>query len=389
MRYIKAHRFWDKDNSFDSKGNVCILTSAHSAFDTRIFHKQAKTLAKTGYGVTLIAQHDKDEIVDGVRIISLPKPHNRLQRMIKLTFQILRTSLKEKANVYHFHDPELIPIGLFLKLFTNAKIIYDVHEDYPATIRKRKWLPFFMRNIAADVFNLFEKICFYLFDAVIPATKSISKRFKGHKVVILHNYPILHYTTDKVNPKSYHKENTIIYAGAIRETYGISKIVKSLEYIDENLQVKLKLLGKFIDSNFEAKITSMEVFSKKVDFIGFVPHKEVYSHLSTADIGLVLFHPLPNYIEAMPNKLFEYMSAGLPVIASNFPLWKEIVEGNNCGLTVNPLNLKEIVNTIEYLLKRPELMEEMGKNSRKVVLEKYNWEQESKKLLNLYANILD
>ena len=368
------------------KNKICILTSVHPSFDTRIFHKQAKSLTDAGYDVTLIAQHDKDETVDGVRIISLPKPRNRFQRMIRLTLRVLRLALKEKANVYHFHDPELIPVGLFSKLL-GVKVIYDVHEDYPASIRKRDWLPSSMRNIIADVFNIFEKIGSRFFDAVIPATDSISKRFQNGKVVILHNYPILHYAADKVNPKSFREDHTIIYAGGISKTRGISEIVQSLEYIDEKLQVKLNLLGKFKEADFEKEVKSMEIFSK-VDFIEWVPYKEVSYHLSTADIGLVLFHPVPNHIEAMPNKLFEYMSAGLPVIASNFPLWKEIVEGDNCGLTVNPMNPREIAAATEYLLERPELMEEMGKNGRKAVLEKYNWEQEAKKLLILYGKLL-
>ena len=367
---------------------VCILTSVHPAFDDRIFHRQAKSLAKAGYYVNLIAQHDKDETVDDVRIISLPIPRNRFQRIIRLVFRVLHMALKEEANVYHFHDPELIPTGLILKLCTNAKVIYDVHEDYPASIRKKEWLPPFMRNIIAYVFNLFEKISSCFFDAVIPVTEDISKRFQNGKVVILHNYPILHYAVDKVNPKLLREDHTIIYVGGLSKIRGIREIVQSLEYIDEKLRVKLKLLGKFTDSDFEKEMRSIEAFSKKVGFIGFVPHEEVYSHLSTADIGLVLLYPTPRYVISMPVKMFEYMLAGLPVVASNFPLWKEIVEGNNCGLTVDPMNPREMATAVEYLLERPELMKEMGENGRKAVLKKYNWEQESKKLLNLYADIL-
>jgi hypothetical protein len=103
---------------------ICILTSVHQAFDVRIFHKQAKTLAQTGYDVTLIAQHNKNEIVDGVKIVALSASPNRLYRMIVTSLCILRLALKQKGNIYHFHDPELIPVGILLKLL-GKKVIYE------------------------------------------------------------------------------------------------------------------------------------------------------------------------------------------------------------------------------------------------------------------------
>ncbi len=96
---------------------VCILTSVHSLFDIRIFHKQAKTLAKAGYDVTLIVQHTRDEVIEGIKVIALPKPKNRFHRMIGLVFRVFRLALTQKADVYHFHDPELLPVGVLLRLF--------------------------------------------------------------------------------------------------------------------------------------------------------------------------------------------------------------------------------------------------------------------------------
>jgi glycosyltransferase involved in cell wall biosynthesis len=268
-----------------------------------------------------------------------------------------------------------------------AKVVYDVHEDYPASIRTKPWLPFFIRHLFSNVFDFFERGSCYFFDAIVPATDNISKRFNHSKVVILHNYPILHSATDTGNADSVCQDNTIIYAGGLVEIRGICEMVQSLEYIHEKWQVILKLLGKFPDAHFEKRVKSMGMYPK-VNFLGFVPLEEVHSHLSTARIGLVLFHPAPNHLKAMPNKMFEYMAAGLPVIASNFPLWKEIVETSNCGLTVDPMNPRKIASTIKYLLESPELMEEMGENGRKAVFKKYNWKLESKKLCKLYANLM-
>ena len=364
---------------------TCMLTSAHHPIlDPRIFHKQAVTLHDSGYRVTIIGPHSNDTIVDGINIRGIPKARNRFVRMFLSSWRIFRRSLKEKADIYHFHDPDLIPVGLFLK-FLGAKVIYDVHEDYPASIRASEWMPHSMRWISASAFDVLEKICHCFFDATVAATGDISKRFRSSRSMVLHNYPVLNCSLEMTNHKSCSKDHTIIYVGALSKVRGISEIMQSLEYIDEKLRVKLKLLGKFTESDFEKEIRATEIFSQ-VD-LKYVPYKEVILHLSNADIGLVLLHPLPNYIRSMPTKLFEYMSAGLPVIASNFPLWKHIVEKNNCGLTVDPTKPREIAAAVEYLMERPELMEEMGKNGKMAALKEYNWEQESVKLLDLMTRL--
>ncbi|MBC7077734.1 MAG: glycosyltransferase, partial [Synergistales bacterium] len=136
---------------------VCILTTVHPPFDTRIFHKEARALVTAGYDLTLIAQHDKNEVVDGVKVIALPKPKNRFTRIFGLTWRAFRLALRQRADVYHFHDPELLPVGGLLKLLTRAKVIYDVHEDVPEQILTKHWLPALLRHPLAVVFNAFEK----------------------------------------------------------------------------------------------------------------------------------------------------------------------------------------------------------------------------------------
>jgi glycosyltransferase involved in cell wall biosynthesis len=157
-----------------------------------------------------------------------------------------------------------------------------------------------------------------------------------------------------------------------------------LSHIDN---LRLDLIGRFEPASLEVKLQKMQGY-QRVHSHGWLQPEEVYKHLARATIGLVCLRPEPRYSIALPVKLFEYMAAGLPVIASNFPLWKEIVEGNECGMTVNPLDPKEIAGAIEYLLEHPALRRKMGENGRQAVLEKYNWETEGKKLLELYEELL-
>ena len=162
-------------------------------------------------------------------------------------------------------------------------------------------------------------------------------------------------------------------------------MIQSLEHV--NQPVKLSLYGNFSPNDYELKLVNLKGF-RKVEYLGWVEHEKVAELLKDYDAGIVCLHPIPNYITALPIKLFEYMAAGLPVIASNFPLLREIVEGNNCGLCVNPLKPKQIAGALKYFIERPEESKKMGENGRKAVLEKYNWENENKKLSKLYHDIL-
>jgi glycosyltransferase involved in cell wall biosynthesis len=363
---------------------VCILTSVHLAFDTRIFHKQAKTLTKAGYDVTLIARHDRDEVVDGIKIIALPKPRNRFWRMLG-TWRVFRLALRQKADVYHFHDPELLPAGLLLKMMTKGRVIYDVHEDVPKDILTKRWLPSIARKPVAFLVDILEKKASSRLDYIVTATDNIRKNFKGlTKVVTINNYPIL----QEFRPTSISVPGQVIviYTGLLCEERGISEIVRAMAYLKIFKNVKLRLYGVFDTANYQEKVTKLEGF-ERVEYFGWIKPEFLWQKISEAFIGIVCFHPDPNHVYAMPTKLFEYMAAGLPVIASDFALWKEIVEGNSCGLTVNPLNPEEIAGAITYLLDHPEEAKKMGDNGRRAVIEKYNWEKEGEKLLDLYQEL--
>lgn len=367
--------------------HICILTSVHPPFDTRIFHKQAKSLIKAGYDVTLIAQHDKDELVDGIRIVALPNPRNRLWRMLG-TWRVFKLGLKQKAEIYHFHDPELISVGLLLRLLTKAKVIYDVHEDYGKAILSKYYLPKYTRKVVAQLSNLIEKFAATFFDAIIVVTDDMLKKFSHHKrAVTVGNFPILYkFTKRESNPDTDNAFN-IIYAGGLAEERGISEIVQAMECLTTSRNVKLILYGKFCPESYQQKVRRLRGF-EGVEYLEWIEPEEVWLKMIQATAGIACYHPVPNAISSQPNKLFEYMAAGLPVIASNFPLWKEIVEGNNCGLTVNPLNPREIAKAVEYLLEHPEETRKMGENGRKAVVEKYNWETESRKLIAVYEDLL-
>lgn len=361
---------------------VAHLTSVHPPFDTRIFHKECTSLVNHIYKVVLIVNHTQEDVVGNIKIRSLIKPINRSERITKTIWKVLEYAIDEDAYIYHFHDPELIPIGLILKA-KGKKVIYDVHEDVPRQILGKEYIPHISRRIVSKVTESMENFACKYFDAIVTATPYICDRFfkLGCNAVNINNYPIL---SELHIPESNwaDKERAVCYVGGIWDKRCIFEMIEAIGSTD----ARLILGGKFAFPKQRDKAITISGWNH-VQEVGHLNRTQVAQTLAKSMAGLVLFHPEPNHINAQPNKMFEYMSAGIPVIASNFPLWKEIIEGNKCGICVDPMDPKAIAKAIQWIVDRPNEAKRMGQNGRKAVEEKYNWENEAEKLKALYKEL--
>lgn len=367
---------------------VCHLTTVHPPFDVRIFHKECKSLLDAGYETVMIVQNYADESRAGIRIKALSTAGNRWDRITHLPWQGLKIVIKENPALCHFHDPELIPVGILMKLM-GIKVVYDVHEDYPRSLLSsdRTWIPAWCRGIASRCVSLFEWLGVSLFDGIIAATPAIAKRFPPQKTITLQNYPILDELSSESSLPYRDRLPMLTYTGVISLLRGIRELIQALNFLPKNLESKLLLAGKFDSHQFEQEVRQLPGW-KHIDFKGLLSRKEVADLFGQAKVGLVVFHPIPNHVEAQPNKLFEYMSAGIPVVASDFPLWREIIGNTDCGLLVDPLSPEKIAEAIKWLLENPDEAEAMGKRGKQAVEGKYNWDIEKKKLLTFYEKIL-
>lgn len=367
---------------------VCHLTTAHPPFDVRIFHKECKTLLEGGYEVFLAACHAEDTFRDGINVKALPKPRDRRERMTKTIWLAYKRALETSAQIYHFHDPELIPVGLLLK-GKGKTVLYDVHEDYPKSIisSDRNWLPQALKRPASWITAAFERIGAFFFDGVVAATPAIARRFVTSRTIVVNNYPFLN-ELRSINSLPYdQRPQSIIYVGLASERRGIKEILMALGLMPANISCRLLLAGVFDSAELETEMQRLSEWDY-VDYRGWLTRPDVSALMGEARAGLVTFHPIENHTEAQPNKLFEYMSAGIPVIASDFPLWREIVKVNQCGLLVDPLDPKDIAKAILWLLEHPQEAQEMGRRGQKAVFNKYNWESEGTKLINFYKGLL-
>ncbi len=362
---------------------VCHLTSAHPCKDNRIFYKECVSLANAGLDVSFIVQNNKDEKIDGVNIIAIPFSNDRLKRMLINPILIFFKALKTRASVFHFHDPELIFVGYILKLF-GKKIVYDVHEDYSEQIITKEWIKFlFIRNIVSKTIVVLEFFCGKIFNNIVVVSDTIGKKFPQKKVILIRNMPILA-LIDSKEAINYNKDyKVVIYTGGLTRIRGIYEIVEAMKYTTSN--VKLWLLGKWEDEEYRNQCMNSAGWTN-VEYIGFIPFGEHYKYIKASDVGIVTFLPFKNHINAMPNKPFEYMACKKPIIMSNFSLWENLFSG--VALYTNPTDSLEIAKNIDNIINNDELRLEMGVKGRQYVEREYSWEAESKRLIEMYNNLL-
>ena len=363
---------------------IAHLTSVHPRYDTRIFLKQCRSLAAAGHDVTLIvADGMGDETRKGVRILDVGKPSDRLSRALATTRRVLAQAIAADCDLYHFHDPELMLAGRTLKR-RGKRVIYDAHEDLPQDILSKPYIPVALRRPISSGARLLERTVCRDFDHVVAATPTIRDKFAalGVPATDIKNYPILGELDDGASWTT--KDKIVCYVGGLSAARGIHDTIAAMTHCRSD--VRLALAGDFVGAGTKEAAQSSPGWAK-TDHLGFLSRAPIRDLLSRSIAGLVTLHPTPAYLTSLPIKMFEYMSAGVPVIASDFPLWRELVEENACGICANPLDPTAIAGAIDRLVNDPAEARRMGDNGRQAVLSRYNWEIEQARLVALYSDM--
>lgn len=362
------------------------LTTVHSPFDNRIFHRECKSLAAAGYDTVLVACHDRDECVDGVQIRAASRFRHRLARMSAGTLRVLKMALRERGSVYHIHDPELIPAGLLLKI-VGKQVVYDIHEDYATAIQQREYLPPLLRNWISRAFACVENFSSRFFELIL-AERYYAERFpKGETVLNYSRFPQLEESVLENRPTSANVR--LIYTGNVKDYRGAFIHACILKLIP---QAELFLVGK-CSSELAAEIaTTVAPHAGRLHLEGvdyYVPHERIIDYYLQEQwtAGLAIFPPTRHTLKKELTKIFEYMAYGIPILCSNFPNLRRIVEEEHCGICVDPDDADAIARAVRWLARHPDEARRMGENGRKAARLKYNWESEAKKLIQLYRKL--
>ena len=365
---------------------VCHMTSAHQPGDTRIFQKECVSLAKAGYQVFLVQRGESGEN-SGVRIIGVGQPSGgRLTRMTSFARKVYEAALAVDADLYHLHDPELLPYGIKLKR-RGKKVIFDSHELYDVQLRQKPYLPGWCTRIIAFGYARYERYVLRRLDgAIFPCTVNGEDPFAGRcpHTALVDNSVKLEDFYERYDPEAVRNQDQICLTGSLTEARGITSAIRAAA----SAKCTLALAGPISPADYEAQLRKMPEFSS-VDYRGVLAKDQVAALLQTSRVGL---SPLLNQgqywkAENLATKICEYLAMGLPVVMNGSAYNRAFVERWHCGICVDSENVEEIASAIRYLLDHPEEARQMGENGRQAVREEFNWGVEEKKLLALYEEI--
>ena len=368
---------------------ICMLTSTHGPNDGRIFQKEAKSLAKE-HEVTILAPSDGSgsSITERVHIVTVKRPESTALHPITL-LRLLRACLAQDADVYHCHEPDALLIGVLAKYLKGKRVIYDIHEHWPSEI------PFdlgirnstLIQRVLSALVSSVELALARRAESTFAVSESVAARFRerGLDPVILSNYSIadldIPYNPDR------NGRNLMFMAGNMQSFHGVGECIEAVSRVRERYpDVSLTLVGNVREDLSEhISASSQNGFTTST---GFLPYREMYEKLNEGAAGLLVFQPTYYNISiGLPNKLFDYMLLGLPVIASDLPEIRSVVSSADCGILVDPGSVSEIADAIIYFFDHPKEAQRMGANGRRAVLEKYNWSRMEADLLQAHRNL--
>ncbi|MEY4003201.1 MAG: hypothetical protein RIT07_1243 [Bacteroidota bacterium] len=368
------------------KKRVCHLSSVHVATDTRIFYRYCTHLS-IQYEVTLIAVHTKDEHLQGIHIIPFKRFKNKLLRVLLTWFLMFFKALRVRAELYHLHDPELIPCGLLLR-FMGKKVVLDIHENVAEDIFDKPWIP--AKRILYACFHFFEKKAVKSF-SIILAEHSYEPRYQamGADLTTVLNYPDLPFFTpfaENVNRKT----NRIFYMGILLESRGLQQVAEALYILKKQGNVlQFDVVGELY-SSLEKQMQALPFWgqvSEQIHFHGRLNLEEGYAISRNAAVGMCIIQPMKNSIGSYPTKMFEYMAIGLPQVTSNFVLYQNVVEGEGSGICVNPADPAGIAAALLEIIQDAAKSESMRRNGL-MAAAKYPWSGEMDKVYSLYSRLL-
>lgn len=263
-------------------------------------------------------------------------------------------------------------------------MVYDAHEDLPDQIATKDWIPAVLRRPVGRLMGLAMRLFVRPLSGVVAATPTVARRFPQSRTAVVRNYPLLH---EFSRTSSYSRDsNSVVYVGSVTAERGAREMVDAFGHVTHS-GARLRIAGPIHPPRLEREMEERRG-AERVDLLGRTDRAGVADLLADARAGLVVLHPTPSHLPSMPVKLFEYMAAGVPVVASDFPMWREYVEDAGTGIAVDPLDPAAIAEAVDWIFDHPEEAEEMGRRGRVLVDERWSWDPEGVRLVDFYDLIV-
>ena len=365
------------------RGLIVQLTTVHRSDDVRIYWRIAAAAASFGFRSMVVGPKGVAAPLADVDVVDLPVGEARPLRMLLGPVRAFNTVRALRPDVVQIHDPELLILVPLLRLI-GASVIYDAHEDYSAVLGQRAWIPKVMRPLAASVLGGCERMMARRASAVVAATPAIGRRFAD--AVLVQNF------ADVSGPKQFPRRRfasedpfRLAYVGELSDRRGARQMADAVGVLAARRPVHLVVAGVVKPPSLIEELIRRS--AGNIRFCGWLDQAGVAALLGESDAGVVAFLPGPNHDESQPRKLFEYMAAGLPVVASDLPRWREIVYSHRCGVLMDPADPYSIVQAVEQLADAPDLSAQMGSRGREAVRLFYSWQSQLEVLGALYERL--
>ena len=367
---------------------VCVLTTVHDYNDNRVYYKETLSLLEMGYDIVYMAQDASKTGNKQIKCVDLKSKKTFIQKLLYL-FEVFRIARAENCDVYHFHDPELIYVGLLLKMFTKAKVVYDVHEDYPSQMLSKFYLKSWMRKPLYHIMRFSEKLANKYFDAIITADNFVEKHFTNKKTIVVYNYPDVKKIEDSISDRNAEKQWDVIFPGSM-SWFTTNMILEAVKIVRNKWKpIKTILISPFHEggiSRVENRIKDLGLDLDDFILMKNIPPYNVPNYIVRSRIGLIPLQDTPKMRSNIPTKLFEYMYCGIPVVVADLPPMAQYLNSVDVGFMVNPNSAQEYADKIIFLLENTDVAKSMGEDGFKLVSSEYNWNREKRKMEKLYAS---
>ena len=369
--------------------HIAHATVVHGRHDIRILYKQCISLARDGtVAVSLFVPDDlPEERREAVTIRPLGRPRfGRLGRAIFGSFALWRAVRRTRPDLLQLHDPELLPVGLLLHA-RGTPVVFDMHENLPKEILTKQWVSRPLRWLLSRLVRAFQRAACRVLPTIFAET-SYAKDFPGARAgIVVLNFPLLRSLIEIDPPKA--ELFSVGYIGAVSAERGAHEIAAAVERLnDEGVPARGLVVGALAGDLTRTGAFHAAVASGAVQATGRLSPTDGWPLIASCHVGIAVLRPSPNFIESYPTKLFEYMALGLPVVVSDFPLWRQVVSDARCGLLVDPTDVAAIAAALRWLREHPDEATAMGLRGREAVLARYSWDAEFEKLKDLYARLL-